>query len=91
MDKLDAFFHDLKIILWSIQTRAQIEFSARDRLERLIDEICAQEPAGAEYLLTKCRQRLKMVEYIAGAAAVLRLLESDIDRALDEATRKRTA
>ena len=91
MDKLDAFFHDIKIILWSIQSRAHIETAARNRLERLIDEISTSDVANAEYLLTKCRQRLKMVDYIAGAAPILRLLESDIERALDEATRKRIA
>jgi hypothetical protein len=91
MDKLDHFFHDLKIILWSLQSRTQVEFAARNRLECLIDDICSNESASSEYLLTKCQQRLKMVEHIAGAAPVVRLLDADVSRAIEDIKRKRTA
>ena len=91
MDRLDTFFHDLKIILWSIQSRHQIALAARNRLERFVDDVFSEDTANAEYLLTKCQQRLKMLEYIAGSAPVLQQLESDIAGAIDQASRKRTA
>lgn len=91
MDRLDTFFHDLKIILWSIQSRDQIALAARSRLERFVDDVFSEDAPNTEYLLTKCQQRLKMLEYIAGSATVLRQLESDLAGAIDQTSRKRTA
>ena len=91
MNRLDTFFQDLKIILWSIQSRDQIVLAARNRLECFVDDIFSEESPNAEYLLTKCQQRLKMLEYIAGSAPVLQQLESDLVREIERASRKRTA
>lgn len=91
MDRLDTFFHDLKIILWSIQSRDQIALAARNRLECFVDDIFSEENPNAEYLLTKCQQRLKMLEHIAGSAQVLQQLETDLVREIEQASRKRTA
>lgn len=91
MDGVDTFFHDLKIILWSIQSRDRIALAARSRLERYVDDVFSNDSPNAEYLLTKCQQRLKMLEYIAGSAPVLQQLEGDLARAIDQASRKRTA
>jgi hypothetical protein len=91
MDRLDRFFHDLKIILWSIESRDYITLAARNRLERFVDEIFSEENPNAEYLLTKCQQRLKMLEYIAGSAPVLQQLESDLVREIEQASRTRSA